>query len=55
MLCFLKEPPDAYASLLSRYKKVTIWARVQGASGLKLLAPMPEVMPSSTAQATASA
>ena len=55
MLCFLKEPPDAYASLLSRYKKVTIWARVQGASGLKLLPPVPEVMPSSTAQATASA
>lgn len=55
MLCFLKEPPDAYASLLSRYKEVTIWARVQEALGLEVLAPMPEVMPSSTAQATASA
>ena len=39
----------------ARYRKVTICPRVQGASGLKLLPPVPEVTPSFTAQATASA
>lgn len=39
----------------SRYIKVTIWAQVQGAAGLKLLLLVPEVMPSDTAHATASA
>ena len=52
---FSERASDAYASLLSRYKKATIWARVQGTSGLKLLPPVPEVMPSLTAHATASA
>ena len=41
--------------LASRYRKVTICPRVQGVSGLKLLPPVPEVTPSFTAQATASA
>ena len=39
----------------SRYMKVTIWARVQGALGLNVVALVPEVIPSATAQATASA
>ena len=39
----------------SRYMKVTIWARVQFALGLKVAAVVPEVTPSDTAQATAPA
>ena len=41
--------------LYCRYRKVTICARVQSASGLKAAAAVPEVMPFSTAQDTASA
>ena len=39
----------------SFHRKVTIWPRVQGASGLKAFAPVPAVMFSDTAQRTASA
>ena len=38
-----------------RYRKVTIWARVQVASGANLLSPTPSVIPFSTAHWTASA
>ena len=38
----------------TRYRNVTICARVQGASGLKVFAPVPPVMPFSAAQSTAS-
>ena len=41
--------------LYCRYRKVTICARVQSALGLKAAAAVPEVMPFSTAQDTASA
>ena len=43
------------AQARSFHRKVTIWARVQGASGLKVLALVPAVMFSFTAQATACA
>ena len=36
--------PDQSAK--KRWRKVTIWPRVQGASGLKVVAEVPEVMPS---------
>ena len=32
-------------STKARYRKVTIWARVQGALGLKVVAEVPVVMP----------
>ena len=38
---------------MQRQRKVTIWAREQGASGLKAVSEVPLVMPFSTAQATA--
>lgn len=37
----------------ARYKKVTIWPRVQAPSGLKVFSPVPEVMPCLATQATA--
>lgn len=39
----------------SRYRKVTTCARVQTASGLKLVSEVPAVMPFSRAQRTAAA
>ena len=36
-----------------RYKKVTIWARVQVSFGLNVVSLVPLVMPCCTAQATA--
>ena len=44
--------PARYAR--RRWRKVTIWARVQGLLGLKVAAEVPLVMLFSTAQATAS-
>ena len=38
---------------LARYRKVTIWPRVQARSGLKVFSPVPEVMPCLATQATA--
>lgn len=53
------EAPELPASFLgycsARYIKVTICARLQSVSGLKVVAPVPEVTPSLTAQRTASA
>ena len=40
---------------MQRYRKVTIWARVQFALGLKVVAVVPAVIPFSTAHRTASA
>ena len=37
-----------------RYRKVTIWARVQSSSGPKVVAEVPTVMPFPTAHSTAS-
>ena len=37
----------------ARHRKVTIWARVQGESGLNRPLPMPLVMPLSAAHLTA--
>ena len=39
----------------SRYRNVTIWARVQARAGENVSAVVPEVMPSSATHATASA
>ena len=39
--------------LRQRYRKVTLCARVQSASGLKVVAEVPLVMPFSTAHSTA--
>ena len=38
---------------MSRYRNVTIWARVQGASGANVVALVPLVTPSATAHWTA--
>ena len=56
---FLKYPVSPHSALLStslpmaRNRKVTLWARVQVASGLNLPSPVPVVIPFSTAHATA--
>ena len=39
--------------LYARYRKVTIWPRVQGSLGAKVAAVLPVVMPFDTAQFTA--
>ena len=44
---------SAAGALWAFHRKVTIWARVQGASGEKVEAEVPEVMPFSTAHSTA--
>lgn len=50
------ELPTGFLGYCSaRYIKVTICARLQSVSGLKVVAPVPEVTPSLTAQRTASA
>ena len=46
--------PPALGEPAARHRNVTICARVQDASGLKVVSEVPEVMPFSTAQATAS-
>ena len=56
VLCFTSVRLCFYAAQArSFHRKVTIWARVQWASGLKVLALVPAVMFSFTAQATACA
>ena len=42
-------------SAISRYRNVTIWARVQGAAGANVVALVPLVTPSATAHWTAAA
>lgn len=44
---------SAWPQAMSRYRKVTICARVQGLLGEKAVALVPVVMPHSTAQRTA--
>ena len=58
--CPLRCPMFTYvvmsaAYFLQRQRKVTIWALVQSASGLKVVLVVPLVMPSLTAHSTASA
>ncbi len=52
---FVKKQSTASQSALARNRKVTTWAREQGALGEKVLVPVPPVMLSAAAQATAEA
>lgn len=51
--CSLRSPRTHAFSARSRYRKVTIWAQLQVASGEKVVSVVPPVIAFSTAHSTA--